>query len=199
MPSSARTTSRKAASANGKRVKLATGLLAATAVITPTFTALPGATAHASVSSQMTPMKVTTVTAVAKKKKKTWAQRQKTVAKVLTWAKKQKGKPYVYGAAGPNAFDCSGFVGYVYKKAGVRLPRTTGSIYRAVRNKVSWKNLRAGDLVFFYGSRSHMGLITKVSGKKVYMTHAPHTGDHVRTVLLNKYRKQTFNGAVRPF
>jgi hypothetical protein len=44
-----------------------------------------------------------------------------------------------------------------------------------------------------------MGLITKIVGKKIYMTHAPHTGDHVRTVLLNSYRKATFNGAVRPF
>lgn len=200
MSSSPRTASPKAASANGKRVKLATGLLAATAVITPAFTALPGATAHASVSSQVTPMKATTVAAVAKKKKKkTWAQRQKTVAKVLAVAKKQKGKPYRYGDAGPNSFDCSGFVGYVYKKAGVKLPRTTGSIYRGVKNKVSWKNLRVGDLVFFYGGRSHVGLITKIAGKKIYMTHSPRTGDHVRQVLLNKYRKQTFNGAVRPF
>jgi cell wall-associated NlpC family hydrolase len=200
MPSSSRNAPRrKAASANGKRVKLATGLLAATAVITPTLTALPGGTAHASVSSQVTATKVTTVAKVAKKKKKrSQAQRQKIVAKVLTWAKRQKGKPYVYGAAGPNAFDCSGFVGYVYKKAGVRLPRTTGSIYAGVKHKVSWKNLRVGDLVFFYGGRSHVGLITKIVGKKIYMTHSPHTGDHVRQVLLNKYRKQTFNGAVRP-
>src|SRR5690242_13067204 len=131
MPSSPRKSLRQTASANGKRVKLATGLLAATAVITPTFTALPGGTAHATVSSQATATKVTTVAKVAKKKK-SWAQRQKVVAKVLTWAKKEKGKPYVYGAAGPNAFDCSGFVGYVYRKAGVKLPRTTGSIYRAV-------------------------------------------------------------------
>jgi cell wall-associated NlpC family hydrolase len=198
MPSSPRKTLRQTASANGKRVKLATGLLAATAVITPTFTALPGGTAHATVSSQVTAPKVTTVAKVAKKKK-SWAARQKVVAKVLTWAKKEKGKPYVYGAAGPNAFDCSGFVGYVYKKAGVRLPRTTGSIYRAVGHKVSWKNLLVGDLVFFYGGRSHVGLITKIVGKKIYMTHAPHSGDHVRQVLLDRYRKASFNGAVRPF
>jgi len=178
-------------------VKLATGLLAATAVITPTLTALPGGTAHASVSSQVMAAKVSTVKKA--KKKKTWAQRQKTVAKVLTWAKKEKGKPYRYGAAGPHAFDCSGFVGFVYKKAGVKLPRTTGSIYRSVKNKVSWKNLKVGDLVFFYGGRSHVGLITKIVGRKVYMTHAPHSGDHVRQVLLDKYRKQSFNGAVRPF
>jgi cell wall-associated NlpC family hydrolase len=197
MPSSSPNTSRKAASANGKRVKLATGLLAATAVIAPALTALPGGTAHASVSSQVTATKVTTVAKVAKKKKSR-AQRQKIVAKVLTWAKKEKGKPYVYGAAGPNAFDCSGFVGYVYRKAGVRLPRTTGSIYRGVRHKVSWKNLRVGDLVFFYGGRSHVGLITKIVGKKIYMTHAPHSGDHVRQVLLDRYRRQSFNGAVRP-
>ena len=199
MPSSPRKSLRQTASANGKRVKLATGLLAATAVITPTLTALPGGTAHATVSSQVTATKVTTVAKVAKKKKKSWAARQKVVAKVLVWAKKEKGKPYVYGAAGPNAFDCSGFVGYVYKKAGVKLPRTTGSIYRAVGHKVAWKNLLVGDLVFFYGGRSHMGLITKIVGKKIYMTHAPHSGDHVRQVLLDRYRKQSFNGAVRPF
>ncbi|MEO5874362.1 MAG: C40 family peptidase [Streptosporangiaceae bacterium] len=178
-------------------MKLATGLLAATAVITPTLTALPGGTAQASVSSQVTVTKATKVKKA--KKKKSWAQRQKTVAKALTWAKKKKGKPYRYGAAGPNSFDCSGFVTYVYKKAGVKLPRTTGSIYRAVGHKVSWKKLLVGDLVFFYGGRSHVGLITKIVGKKIYMTHSPRTGDHVRQVLLDKYRKQSFNGAVRPF
>ncbi|GAA3216030.1 hypothetical protein GCM10010468_37840 [Actinocorallia longicatena] len=133
------------------------------------------------------------------KKKKSWSQRQKTAFKAIAVAKKKKGKPYRYGAAGPNSFDCSGLVGYAYRKAGVKLPRTTGSIYRAVHNKVSWKNLAPGDLVFFYGGRSHVGLVSKVVGKKVYMIHSPRTGDHVRQVLLDKYRKRSFNGAVRPF
>ncbi|WP_344829793.1 C40 family peptidase [Actinocorallia longicatena] len=144
--------------------------------------------------------KTAAVTKVKKvKKKKSWSQRQKTAFKAIAVAKKKKGKPYRYGAAGPNSFDCSGLVGYAYRKAGVKLPRTTGSIYRAVHNKVSWKNLAPGDLVFFYGGRSHVGLVSKVVGKKVYMIHSPRTGDHVRQVLLDKYRKRSFNGAVRPF
>ncbi|GAB3664341.1 hypothetical protein GCM10027589_28350 [Actinocorallia lasiicapitis] len=177
-------------SSGRRRVKLATGLLAATAVMTPVL-AVP-AQAEAATSSVATATKT-------KKAKKSWSQRQKTAQKALTWAKKKKGKPYRWGASGPNAFDCSGLIGYVYRKAGVKLPRTTGSIYRAVGNKISWKNLAPGDLVFFYGGRSHVGIVSKVVGKKVYMIHSPRTGDHVRQVLLDKYRKNSFNGAVRPY
>ncbi len=133
------------------------------------------------------------------KKKKSWSHRQQVAQKALKWAKKKKGSPYVYGATGPNSFDCSGLAGYVYRKAGVKLPRTTGAIYSGVGNKVKWKDLAPGDLVFFYSGRSHMGIVSKVTGKKVYMIHAPRTGDHVRQVLLDKYRKQSFNGAVRPY
>ncbi len=133
------------------------------------------------------------------KKKKSWTERQRVAQKALQWAKRKKGSPYVYGAAGPNAFDCSGLVGYAYRKAGVKLPRTTGAIYHGVRTKVSWNDLAPGDLVFFYGGRSHVGIVSKVVGKKIYMIHSPRTGDHVRQVLLDRYRKQNFNGAVRPY
>jgi cell wall-associated NlpC family hydrolase len=150
------------------------------------------------------PAEAATVSASAQKtkkvkKKKSWSERQKVAQKALQWAKKKKGSPYVYGAAGPNSFDCSGLVGYVYRKAGVKLPRTTGAIYSGVRNKVKWKDLAPGDLVFFYSGRSHVGIVSQVKGRKIYMIHAPRTGDHVRQVLLDKYRKQSFNGAVRPY
>ena len=80
-------------------------------------------------------------------------------ALVLRIAAKQKGKPYRYGAAGPRSFDCSGFVGYVYSKAGVRLPRTSGAI-RAKARRISAAQARPGDLVFVqrHGRVSHVAI-----------------------------------------
>ncbi|MGQ4617221.1 NlpC/P60 family protein [Nocardia sp. R7R-8] len=66
------------------------------------------------------------------------------------------GSPYVYGAAGPNAFDCSGLVQWSYRQAGVELPRTSGA-QLAAGTPVSLDDLRPGDLVSFYGG-GHSGL-----------------------------------------
>ncbi len=63
----------------------------------------------------------------------------------------QRGKPYVYGAAGPNAFDCSGLTQYAYRAAGVSLPRTALGQYLATRH-VSFRAVRLGDLVFMASS-----------------------------------------------
>ena len=69
--------------------------------------------------------------------------------KIAKLAKKQVGKSYVFGATGPSAFDCSGLVQYVYKKAGnTVLPRTTYSQVSLGR-KVSMKKLKKGDLLFW--------------------------------------------------
>ncbi len=78
---------------------------------------------------------------------------------VVTYAYKFLGKPYVWGASGPNAFDCSGFTSYVYKAFGVSLYHQASSQYR-VGQAVSKSNLAQGDLVFFntYGSISHVGI-----------------------------------------
>ncbi len=71
--------------------------------------------------------------------------------KVLVVAAAQKGKPYRYGAAGPRAFDCSGYVGYVYRHAiGKKLPRTATAI-RHASHLISRSSLRPGDLVFVRG------------------------------------------------
>jgi len=80
-------------------------------------------------------------------------------AVVLRIAAKQKGKPYRYGATGPGAFDCSGFVGYVYGKAGVKLPRTSGAI-RAKAKRITAAQARPGDLVFVQrrGRVSHVAI-----------------------------------------
>jgi cell wall-associated NlpC family hydrolase len=78
---------------------------------------------------------------------------------VVTYAYKFLGKPYVWGATGPSAFDCSGFTTYVYKNFDVSLPRTSSGQYGSGQT-VSKANLAQGDLVFFntYGSISHVGI-----------------------------------------
>ena len=80
---------------------------------------------------------------------------------VVDYAKQFLGKPYVYGASGPNSFDCSGFTSYVYKHFGYTLNRTaTGQLSNGTA--VSRSDLRPGDLVFFKsgGSKpvSHVGI-----------------------------------------
>ncbi|AXK85653.1 C40 family peptidase [Nocardia farcinica] len=82
---------------------------------------------------------------------------QKTVGELALDAALSKiGSPYVYGAAGPNAFDCSGLVQWSYRQAGLELPRTSGAQLSA-GSPVSLDDLRPGDLVSFYGG-GHSGL-----------------------------------------
>ena len=99
------------------------------------------------------------------------------VRKAINYACSKIGSPYVYGAEGPNSFDCSGLTQAAYRSAGVTLPRTAAEQSRA-GTRVSASNRQAGDLIFFYGSSnpSHVGIYIG-SGM---MIHAPHSGDHVR-------------------
>ncbi|WP_431950063.1 C40 family peptidase [Nocardia lijiangensis] len=82
---------------------------------------------------------------------------QKTLGEVaLDAAMSKLGSPYVYGAAGPNSFDCSGLVQWSYRQAGMELPRTSGAQLGA-GTAVSMDDLQLGDLVSFYGG-GHSGL-----------------------------------------
>ncbi|POM26774.1 Murein DD-endopeptidase MepH precursor [Actinomadura rubteroloni] len=112
----------------------------------------------------------------------------------VRYAYKQIGDPYRYGAAGPGSWDCSGLAGGSWRKAGVKLPRTSQQLYRAVKYKVSWKGAVKGDLLFFYGGRTHVGIYVG----KGYMIHAPSSGQRVKRIKLNSYYKRNFNGGVRP-
>ncbi|TDD74005.1 NlpC/P60 family protein [Actinomadura rubrisoli] len=122
------------------------------------------------------------------------ARQKKRAAYAVKYAYAQIGDPYRYGGTGPRSWDCSGLAGGSWRKAGVKLPRTTQQIYRAVKYKVSRKRLVKGDLVFFYGGKSHMGIYVG----KGYMIHAPSSGKRVKKVKLNGYYKRNFSGAVRP-
>lgn len=78
---------------------------------------------------------------------------------VVSYAYGFMGLPYVWGASGSTAFDCSGFTAYVFRAFGVSLPHYTGSQFN-MGNAVSRSNLSSGDLVFFntVGSISHVGI-----------------------------------------
>src|SRR3954447_11859575 len=92
----------------------------------------------------------------------------------------QRGKPYVWAAAGPNSFDCSGLVQYAYKAAGVSLPHSSGQQARMGR-AVSRAELQPGDLVAFYSPVSHIGIYIG-NGQ---MVHAPTSGDVVKVASID--------------
>ena len=81
-------------------------------------------------------------------------------ARVSKVAHSKLGAPYVYGATGPHAFDCSGFTRYVYKHgAHVALPRTAEA-QREATQPIARGLERPGDLAFFgYGTASHVGMV----------------------------------------
>ena len=91
------------------------------------------------------------------------------------WAQRELGKPYVYGAAGPDSFDCSGLTMYVWAKAGVGLPHSAaGQWDDTVR--VPMSDIQPGDLIFFYQPVDHVGIY--VGGGEMIV--APHTGTDVQ-------------------
>lgn len=93
---------------------------------------------------------------------------------ILKEANKHIGTPYKYGGITPKGFDCSGFTQYVMAKNGIQIPRTAKAQSVSYK-KVKQKNARVGDLVFFGSSKSnisHVGIISNISGEKLYMIHA---------------------------
>jgi cell wall-associated NlpC family hydrolase len=112
--------------------------------------------------------------------------------KAIEFAYAQLGKPYQYGAEGPNSYDCSGLTMRAWGAAGVSLPRVTNSQYAATK-RVSFDNLQPGDLVFF-NSLGHEGMY--IGGGK--MIHAPRTGKNVEIVSITSgYYRDNFYGAGR--
>ncbi|MEU0161335.1 C40 family peptidase [Streptomyces sp. NPDC006261] len=110
-------------------------------------------------------------------------------ARAVAFAHGAIGKPYVWGATGPNAFDCSGLTQAAWQAAGVSLPRTTYTQINAGQ-RVSRSELAPGDLVFFYSGISHVGLY--IGGGQ--MIHAPRPGAPVRIAPISQ---MPFAGAAR--
>lgn len=90
-------------------------------------------------------------------------------------AASKAGDPYAYGAAGPNAFDCSGFTQYVYSQLGVSLPRTAAE-QQAATTPIAPSAAQPGDLIFIGSPAYHVGIY---AGNGQFWT-APKTGDVVQ-------------------
>lgn len=112
-------------------------------------------------------------------------------ATALAFAKKQLGKPYKFGAAGPTSYDCSGLTSASWRAAGVTLPRTAAQQYQK-GHRITKSSLRPGDLVFFYSQTpSHVAIYA--GGGKVI--HAPRPGKKVEYIQMSY---MPYAGAVRP-
>jgi cell wall-associated NlpC family hydrolase len=110
-------------------------------------------------------------------------------AQALQAAISRLGDPYVWGAAGPGQFDCSGLVMWAYQQVGISLPHYTGSQFNSGVH-VSRNDLEPGDLVFFFPNISHVGMYI---GNGM-MINAPNFGEDVRVQPI--YWNE-FVGAVR--
>ncbi|WP_406494805.1 NlpC/P60 family protein [Streptomyces sp. NBC_01604] len=110
-------------------------------------------------------------------------------AAAVSYAYSKLGSPYVWGATGPDAFDCSGLMQAAYRSAGISLPRTT---YAQIDTgtRVSRSELLPGDLVFFYSAISHVGMYIG-NGQ---MVHAPNPSAPVRVAPISE---MPFAGATR--
>jgi hypothetical protein len=91
----------------------------------------------------------------------------------IALAQTEIGKPYSYGSDGPNSFDCSGLMQFIYAHVGIKLPRTAAQQQDAT---TATAKPRPGDLVF-YGNPAHHVALYIGGGKQIA---APHTGAFVR-------------------
>jgi peptidoglycan DL-endopeptidase CwlO len=102
----------------------------------------------------------------------------------LRYALTRRGDPYLWAAAGPDEFDCSGLVVWAYAQEGISLPHYTGSLWNEGMH-VSQSDLQPGDLVFFFQDISHVGIYIGDG----LMVDAPSTGQvvQVQPVFWNQY------------
>jgi hypothetical protein len=118
-----------------------------------------------------------------------------TLSAVLTAAASRIGMPYRWGATGPDAFDCSGLVGWAYRQAGIGLPRTAAQLWYAGPH-VAYADAQPGDLLFWTYDPTAPGFIDHVAiyAGNGMMIVAPHTGELVQ---LRSVPLAHFAGVVR--
>ncbi len=108
----------------------------------------------------------------------------------VAYAKAQVGDSYVYGAAGPDAFDCSGLTMAAWSQAGVSLPHSSSAQYSSGPH-ISESELQPGDLVFYYSPISHVGMY--IGNGQIVNALNPGAG-----VQISGLHDMPYVGAVRP-
>ncbi|MEV7861207.1 NlpC/P60 family protein [Streptomyces hirsutus] len=110
--------------------------------------------------------------------------------KAVAYATAQIGKPYVWGAEGPEAYDCSGLTSQAWISAGQTIPRTSQEQWRRLP-RVAVEDMRPGDLIIYWNDASHVGMYLGDGS----MVHAPRPG---RTVTTAGAGSMPILGVVRP-
>ncbi|MFF7385932.1 NlpC/P60 family protein [Streptomyces griseoluteus] len=132
-------------------------------------------------------------TGVLKKKagtSSTGAEATSAGARAVAFATAQLGKPYVWGAEGPDSFDCSGLTSQAWADAGTLIPRTSQEQWKQLTH-VDVTEMRPGDLVIYFSDATHVGMYVG-DGKII---HAPRPG---RTVTVAGAGTMPILGVVRP-
>ncbi|MFT4644552.1 MAG: cell wall-associated NlpC family hydrolase [Planctomycetota bacterium] len=95
---------------------------------------------------------------------------------IIDYGKTYKGVKYKYGScsASNNGFDCSGFINYIFKMAGIELPRSSSEM-AIIGDKLDLINIKKGDFLFFNtlnsGRISHVGIVSEINKDKIIMLH----------------------------
>ncbi|MGW2821530.1 NlpC/P60 family protein [Streptomyces sp. NPDC001443] len=110
--------------------------------------------------------------------------------KAVEFATAQIGKPYVWGAEGPDSYDCSGLTSQAWANAGHGIPRTSQEQWKQLQH-VDIKDMRPGDLIIYFGDASHVAMYVGDGA----IIHAPRPG---RTVTLAGAGTMPILGVVRP-
>lgn len=125
------------------------------------------------------------------------------VDKMINYAKKFIGVPYVFGGTGDGGFDCSGYTQYILGKYGSQLPRNARS-QKESTDQIKIKEVQKGDLVFFSRNRSknnitHVGIVISEPGEEIVMIHASSSqGIMITNVSTNTYWLPKLVAAGRP-
>jgi hypothetical protein len=114
------------------------------------------------------------------------------------FAHAQDGKPYVFGATGPDSYDCSGLTMASYHHVGVTIPRTSEAQWQAPYPKVKWGSWAPGDLIFsdFHDGQPSPGHVV-IYLRDGLVVAAPHTGTVVQVENVSDFRG-AYVGSSRP-
>lgn len=129
-------------------------------------------------------------------------QRKGSIDSFISVAADQLGKPYIWGASGPNSFDCSGLVTYALREAGTSTGRlnAAGFSQNSSWEKISFDNLQRGDLIFYYNNgKTRVGHVGIVIGDGMMIDASSSNGKVVKRSYQDAYWQSHFVCGRRPW